>query len=173
MPPRPGGVEIAAIVSPLNITAAVCDEWRVEGCYSSLITLLIGINRDLAVFAVALAFASDTCVFCEGEVNDAPLVGGHRVECEWDARSANFFSGLLCHQSQLFFALRAIAARIENKMLVFAYYVREHAVAEIFERVEQLGIVAEQQRAVSPPHLYFDRFTNRLDCGLQLQVAQF
>ena len=58
-------------------------------------------------------------------------------------------------------------------MMFFAGDVREHAVAEVFERVKQFGVVAEQRGAVAAAHLKAHGFAEWLGAGAQVQAALF
>src|SRR6185369_5460646 len=89
MPPLPGGVEMAAIVSSLNILVLVSGLWFLVACELEPETrnqkLFSGANGNFAILAVTLAFGCNRGVIGQREVNNASFVWSHRIEAEGDS----------------------------------------------------------------------------------------
>src|SRR5579864_816025 len=135
-PDRPGGVEMATMVSrgcrTLRPAAAATAsaEWRTASP-SSRRTIAArrraGARRTnrfrqrhadrqhhhLAKWTGASALAADLGLLAETQMNDAPLTAVHRIEVEWPARLLHLLGGGHGAQPQLLDAHHAVIVRVE------------------------------------------------------------
>src|SRR5215471_14311665 len=98
-------------------------------------------------------------------MNDAPFVWIHGIEAERDARNTHLFRRLFGHQSQLFLATCPVPGRIKYQLGIFPGASSEYAIAQVFERIEQLGIVPKQQGDVVTANLYLHSIFGLMEAG--------
>ena len=98
----------------------------------------------LVTFAVRL----DASPVLEMLVDDAPLLGAHRIELDALAVTQRLLGGPISPGSQSFAATLPVAGRIDDNPLALAYPAKSSLVGKQLQSVDRLPAFADQQAVV-------------------------
>ena len=172
-PPRPGGVEMATMVSwrfKLSGGGARLEYCGPGGPSGRRAGDAEGASRriddHLAVTADAGALAAHAGLVAQGQVHDPALPAGHRIEAEGHAGAPDLFGRRGGAQAQLFDAQHAIVVGVEAQPRMVLRGHAQHLHGEVLERQQQLGAVGQQQIHVRAGELDHDFGVLELGVGV-------